>query len=63
MEVSSALEVLRTAPQEELERHSAKVTEVLANIEKRLQINSRHRNSKQENGIEKLVKTLREGLS
>lgn len=62
MEVSSALEVLRTAPQEELERHSAKITETLAVIKKRLQTHSHHRNSKQENDIEKLVKTLKEAL-
>lgn len=62
MEVSSALEVLRTASQEELELHSVKVTEVLAIIESRLQIYPRHRNSKQENVIEKFVKILKGSL-
>lgn len=62
MEVSSALEVLRTASQEELERHSAKVTEVLAIIEERLQIHSHHRNLRQGSDIEKLVKSVKESL-
>lgn len=62
MEVLSALEVLRTASQEELERHSAKITEILAIIEDRLEIHSHHRGSKQANGIEKLAKSLKENL-